>query len=218
MTDKRLLPAQAWARLEAGNRHWASGALEHPDQDAARRTQVAARQDPFATIVSCIDSRLPPETVFDQGIGDLFAVRTGAQTIDGLVTASVEYGPLENGTPLIVVMGHQRCGAVTAAVHAIKSGAHLPGHLDAIVARLRPAFHKATGTGPHDEVGAFPAGDADLGDLIDQVIRAQVLHVVHSLAHDGPLASLVAAGDLGIVGAYYDLDVGTVTRLQALGF
>ena len=130
MTDERLLPAQAWARLQAGNRHWASGTLEHPDQDAARRAVVADRQDPFATIVSCIDSRLPPETVFDQGIGDLFAVRTGAQTIDGLVTASVEYGPLENGTPLIVVMGHQRCGAVTAAVQAIqvwRSPARAPG-------------------------------------------------------------------------------------------
>jgi carbonic anhydrase len=218
MTDETLRPAQAWARLEAGNRNWASGRLEHPDQDAVRRAAVAARQDPFATIVSCIDSRLPPETVFDQGIGDLFAVRTGAQTIDGLVTASVEYGPLENGTPLIVVMGHERCGAVTAAVRAIQSGEHLPGHLDAIVARLRPAFHKATGTGPHNEASAFPSGEAGLAGLIDQVIRAQVLRVVHLLAHDGPLASLVAAGDLGIVGAYYDLGSGVVTRLQALGF
>lgn len=216
MTD-RLSPAEAWARLEAGNRHWASGRLEHPDQDAGRRVAVAARQDPFATIVSCIDSRLPPETVFDQGIGDLFAVRTGAQTIDGLVTASVEYGPLENGTPLIVVMGHERCGAVTAAVHAIQSGAHLPGHLDAIVARLRPAFHEATGTGPHNEADAFESASADLADLIDQVIRAQIQRVVHSLAHDGPLASLVAAGALGIVGAHYGLDTGLVTRLHALG-
>ena len=105
VSDLRLSPAQAWARLEAGNRHWAAGRLEHPDQDTDRRLRVAARQDPFATIVSCIDSRLPPETVFDQGIGDLFAVRTGPQTIDGLVTASIEYGPLENGTPLIVVLG-----------------------------------------------------------------------------------------------------------------
>ena len=204
MTDQRLSPAQAWARLEAGNRHWAAGRLEHPDQDAARRGAVAARQDPFATIVSCIDSRLPPETIFDQGIGDLFAVRTGAQTIDGLVTASIEYGPLENGTPLIVVMGHQRCGAVTAAVHAIQSGAHLPGHLDAIVQRLRPAYHLATGTTSEAE-------------LIDTVVRAQVFRVVNSLGRDGPLASLVARGDLAIVGAYYDLDSGLVTKLHALG-
>ena len=214
MTDERLSPAQAWARLEAGNRHWVTGRLEHPDEDAARRAAVAARQDPFATIVSCIDSRVPPETVFDQGIGDLFAVRTGAQTIDGLVTASIEYGPLENGTPLIVVMGHERCGAVTAAVHAIQSGAHLPGHLDTIVQRLRPAYHKATGTTLATERDVAP-GDA--AALIGQVIRAQTLRVVNSLAHDGPLADLVQAGALGIVGSCYDLDTGAVTKLHALG-
>lgn len=175
---------------------------------------MAARQDPFATIVSCIDSRLPPETIFDQGIGDLFAVRTGAQTIDGLVTASIEYGPLENGTPLIVVLGHERCGAITAAVHAIQSGAHLPGHLDAIVQHLRPAYHKATGTTHATEAAAT---EADAAALIDQVVRAQILRTVFSLAHDGPLAGLVSRGDLGIVGAYYDLDNGLVTRLHALG-
>lgn len=163
---------------------------------------MAVRQDPFATIVSCIDSRLPPETVFDQGIGDLFAVRTGAQTIDGLVTASIEYGPLESGTPLIVVMGHERCGAITAAVRAIQSGDRLPGHLNLIVERLRPAYNKA-GSGP--------------GDLIDRVVRAQIQRTVSALAHDGPLADLVSRGDLGIVGAYYDLDSGLVTCLEALG-
>lgn len=202
VSDPRLTPAQAWARLETGNRHWAAGHLEHPDQDAGRRRLVAARQDPFATIVSCIDSRLPPETVFDQGIGDLFAVRTGAQTIDGLVTASIEYGPLENGTPLIVVLGHERCGAVTAAVHAIRQGERLPGHLMAIVEHLRAAYRQA---------------DQNADDLIDQVVRAQIRRTVNTLAHDGPLAALVSAGGLGIAGAYYDLDTGLVTRLHAVG-
>ena len=210
-----MSPAKAWARLETGNRHWAAGQLEHPDQDTDRRLQVAARQDPFATIVSCIDSRVPPETIFDQGIGDLFAVRTGAQTIDGLVTASIEYGPLENGTPLIVVLGHERCGAVTAAVHAIQSGAHLPGHLDTIVAHLRPAYHKATGTTRATERDVALTEDAPA--LIGQVIRAQILRVVNSLAHDGPLAALVQVGALAIVGACYDLDTGAVTKLHALG-
>lgn len=207
----KLSPAEAWARLEAGNRHWAAGHLVHPDQDARRRGQVAARQDPFATIVSCIDSRLPPETVFDQGIGDLFAVRTGAQTLDGLVTASVEYGPLENGTPLIVVMGHMRCGAVTAAVHAIRDGKQLPGHLDAIVEQLRPPYEEAT-------AGA-PCTDGDhAADLIDRVTRAQILRTVSALADDGPLTALVDRGDLGIIGAYYDLDTGIVERLHTVGF
>jgi carbonic anhydrase len=202
VSDLKSSPAQAWARLESGNRHWAAGHLEHPDQDADRRQRVAAGQDPFATIVSCIDSRLPPEIIFDQGIGDLFAVRTGAQTIDGLVTASIEYGPLENGTPLIVVLGHARCGAITAAVKAIQDDESLPGHLDMIVQRLRPAY---------DDAGGNP------GDLIDQVVRAQVHRTVRALAHDGPLADLVARQSLGIVGAYYDLDSGVVTQLLAHG-
>jgi carbonic anhydrase len=217
VTDQRLSPPQAWARLEAGNRHWAEGHLAHPDQDVTRREQVAAGQDPFATIVSCIDSRVPPETVFDQGIGDLFAVRTGAHTIDGLVTASIEYGPLENGTPLIVVLGHQRCGAVTAAVQALRSGAHLRGHLDTIVKHVRPAYNDVAGT------GAVRDGDADGTsgeldpDLIDQVVRAQIMRTVSTLGHDGPLAALVRRGDLGIVGAYYNLGSGRVTRLHTLG-
>jgi carbonic anhydrase len=202
VSDLRLSPAQAWARLEDGNRRWAAGNLEHPDQDLERRKRLAAGQDPFATIVSCIDSRLPPETVFDQGIGDLFAVRTGAHTIDGLVTASIEYGPLENGTPLIVVMGHQRCGAITAAVQSIQSGERLPGHLSLIVERLRPAFNRA-GSGP--------------GDLIDRVVRAQIHRTVSALGHDGPLTDLVKRGDLAVIGAYYDLESGLVTCLEALG-
>jgi carbonic anhydrase len=188
VSDLRLSPAQALARLERGNQRWADGRPEHPDQDLDRRRQVAAGQDPFATIVSCIDSRLPPEIIFDQGIGDLFAVRTGAQTIDGLVTASIEYGPLENGTPLILVLG--------------QDSESLPGHLDTIVQQLRPAYDDASG---------------QPGDLIDQVVRAQIHRTVRTLAHDGPLADLVARQSLGIVGAYYDLDSGVATRLLAHG-
>lgn len=176
---------------------------------------MAQGQDPFATIVSCIDSRVPPETVFDQGIGDLFAVRTGAQTIDGLVTASIEFGPLESGTPLIVVMGHERCGAVTAAVHAIKTGTHLHGHMDAIVECVRPAYEQVTSE--HAPAEHAPAGTEEAA-LIDLVVRAQIERTVHSLAHDGPLQALVAVGTLGIVGAYYDLDTGIVTRLTTQGF
>jgi carbonic anhydrase len=230
--DQRLSPAEAWARLEAGNQRWAGGYPAHPGQDAARREQVAAGQHSFAAVVSCIDSRVPPETVFDQGVGDLFAVRTGGQTVDDLVLASIEYGPLENGTPLVVVLGHQRCGAISAAVHALRSGAQLPGHLDAIVGNLRPAYHAVAGTeavhgGGADgkDIGGNGAGGDGAGsshgeadqDLIDRVVRAQILRTVVALEDDGPLAALVRRGDLGIVGAYYELDTGRVTRLHALG-
>jgi carbonic anhydrase len=211
VSQQRLGPAEAWARLEAGNRRWAGGAPVRPNQDAETRRRVSERQDPFATIVSCIDSRVPAEVVFDQGLGDLFVVRTGAQTIDSLVTASIQFGPLANGTPLIVVVGHEHCGAVTAAVNAIRSGERLPGQLDEIVDSLRPAYHAATA-----DWGEAVGGGHD-HDLIDEVVRAQVLGTAATLADDGPLGALIASGDLAIVGAYYGLGDGRITRLHAIG-
>jgi carbonic anhydrase len=216
MSDARPTPAEAWARLEAGNQNWANGQLYHPDQDSARRAAVAMRQDPFATVVCCIDSRVPAELVFDQGIGTLFAVRTGAHAMDDVAAASTEYGPLVNGTPLIVVMGHKRCGAVTAAVNAIRGGERLPGHLDALVERLRPAFHAATGAKWATERSVVADGEAAEAELIDRVVRAQIVRTVRSLAF-GPLEELVLRGALGIVGVYYDLDSGLVSRLESVG-
>ncbi|WP_433338752.1 carbonic anhydrase [Spirillospora sp. CA-294931] len=204
--NETLTPAQAWDRLAEGNRHWAGGRLRHPDQSERRRREVAGRQKPFATVVTCIDSRVPPETVFDQGVGDLFAVRTGAQTLDGLVTGSVEYGPLESGTPLVVVLGHQRCGAVAAAVKALSGGHHEkpPGQLGKIVDALRPAFEQA-----RRQSGG--------GDLAERTVRAQILRSTGELAADPALAERVKRGSLALVGAYYSLDTGKVTPLSAHG-
>jgi len=120
---------------------------------------------------------------------------------DALVTASIEYGPLENATPLIVVLGHAQCGAVAAAVRAIQGGGHLPGHLDAVVERLRRAYLKASSaTGPDR-----PGGQGS--DPWDRLVPGP----------GRPAHRPVNRGDLGIVGAYYDLDTGLVTRLHALG-
>lgn len=198
-----LTPAQAWSRLQRGNRKWVSGRLKHPDQSLERRQEVALAQHPFAVVVSCIDSRLPPETVFDQGIGDLFVMRTGAQTIDGLVTGSIEYGPVEHATPLIVVLGHQRCGAVKATVESIEHKHPLPPHLNAIVDSIKPAYEQARRKG---------------GDILDQTIRAQTLRTVATLAADPALSPNIGKGTLGIVGAYYSLDSGQVSVLQITGF
>lgn len=196
--DVVLDPAQAWARLAEGNRRWAAGRPVHPHSSADRRHRVAPAQKPFAVVVSCIDSRVPPETVFDQGIGDLFAVRTGGAALDDLVTASVEYGPIEAGTPLIVVLGHERCGAVTAAVRALRDGEAPPGHLGHLVRSLRPAYEAARGLG---------------GDLVAETIRAQVLRTTKLLAADTALAPMIAAGRLDVMGALYALDSGEIMRL-----
>src|SRR5882724_4799935 len=124
-------PATAAAALRLlmeGNKRWVRGRARHPHQSVAWREEVAPHQDPFATVVSCIDSRVPPELVFDRGLSDMFVIRTGAQTLDDrVVLGSVEFGP--NAYPsarLIFVLGHARCGAVTAAIPAIQTGQPAP--------------------------------------------------------------------------------------------
>lgn len=192
-------PAEAWRLLVEGNRRWVRGRLEHPNTDLARRRQVAAGQHPFATVISCIDSRLPPEFVFDRGVGDLFVVRTGAETVCDVVTGSLEYGPVEDHTPLIVVLGHQRCGAITAAEHALSTGHPLPGSLQAIATSLRAAYDAARGR--------------RAGDLIDEMVRQQVYHDIAALRADQQLAPMIASNTLAVVGAYYSLDTGRVDPL-----
>lgn len=131
-------PAAAFARLMDGNKRWVSGDLQHPDRDPDRRQLVAQTQEPFGSILACIDSRVPPELLFDTGLGDLYVMRTGGEAVGPVVTGSVEYGPMTSGTPLIVVLGHQRCGAIEAAYKSIRDGKPLPGNLEAIAKALRP--------------------------------------------------------------------------------
>ncbi|WP_026411565.1 carbonic anhydrase [Actinomadura oligospora] len=197
-----LTPAQAWRRLARGNHAWATGARTCPDEDLPLRHELAHEQHPFAVVVSCIDSRVPPETVFDQGLGSMFVVRTGAQTVDGLVTGSIEYGPVEHATPLIVVMGHQRCGAVKATVESIEHHHPLPPHLNAVVDSIRPAYERARRHG---------------GDVVDRTIRIQTLRTVAALAVDPVLVPKIDKGVLGLVAAYYSLDTGRVSVLRTVG-
>jgi carbonic anhydrase len=190
-------PHEALRLLMQGNQRWASGKLEHPHQSAARRRTVAEHQDPFATVVSCIDSRVPPEIIFDRGIGDLFVIRTGAQALDNhVVLGSIEFGP--NGydsARLIFVLGHQRCGAVIAAISAIESGEPAPGHIQAVVNALRPAYRAAAG---------------QPGDLVENMVRAQVRLTVRRLKEDELISELIAKHGLLVVGGRYDLDSGRV--------
>ena len=119
----------ALARLLAGNHRYVSGTVAHPNQTAGRRRAVAGSQHPFATILGCADSRVPPEVVFDQGLGDLFVVRVAGNIADPAAVASIEYSAEHLGVGLIVVVGHSRCGAVDAAV----KGGEAPGHLSVLV-------------------------------------------------------------------------------------
>jgi carbonic anhydrase len=187
----------ALAALIEGNRRFATGAVEHPRQDARRREEVLEKgQYPFAAIVACSDSRVSPELVFDQGLGDLFVVRTAGNLIDDLGIASLEYAADHLDVPLIVVMGHSRCGAVTAAVEREKPS----GRLSVIHAALAPAVERAK---------ACP------GDVVDAAARENVKSLVAMLERrKGILKDLVERGALRIVGAFYDIERGFVEFIR----
>lgn len=190
-------PQGALKQLLEGNQRWVHGQLEHPHQTIARRLEVAPHQDPIAAIFSCIDSRVPPEIVFDCGVGDIFVIRTGAQALDeGVVLGSIEFGP--NGYPssrLMIVLGHERCGAIIAAIESIQSGVPAPGHIGAVVDALRPAYDVAV---------------REPGDLVENMVRAQVKLTVAELKRDPLLAELIKDEGLLIVGGRYGLQTGLV--------
>ncbi|WP_204357762.1 MULTISPECIES: carbonic anhydrase [unclassified Streptomyces] len=192
-------PEAAYSRLMEGNKRWVSGSLKHPDRDPDRRRLVAEAQDPFGVILACIDSRVPPELLFDTGLGDLFVLRTGGQAVGPVVTGSVEFGPMTAGTPLILVLGHQRCGAIASAYKALQDGTSLPGNLLAIQNALVPAYDLTV-----KDPGADP---------VDTMIRNQVKVTADELRANADLAPLVRKGSLGVVGAYYSLDTGQVEVL-----
>lgn len=183
------------ARLMAGNRRHAAGTLAHPNQSVKRRTTVARKQQPFAAILGCADSRVPPEVVFDQGLGDLFVVRVAGNVADNHAIGSLEYAASVLEVPLLMVLGHSRCGAVDAALKT-PPGTQLSAGLGSLVEAIRPA--------------ALPAKDRP-GDALDNAVRANVAHVVAQLQGVQPtLAGLAGQGKLKIVGGHYDLQTGVV--------
>jgi carbonic anhydrase len=186
---------EALQKLMEGNQRYLSEKFVTDRYIGARRTEVAKAQHPVAVILSCSDSRVPPEILFNQGIGDLFVVRTAGHVADDDAVGSIEYAVEHLGVRLIMVLGHERCGAVTAAV----KGGEVPGHIGHLVEAIKPAVEKARGK--H-------------GDLLDNAIRENVRMVAENLATSKPiLAELFESGELKIVGAYYDLDTGTVSMI-----
>jgi len=193
--DKPPAAADVLAELKAGNEHHATKHYQHPHQTAARQRELTTTQHPHATILSCADSRVAPEIVFDQGLGDLFDVRVAGNIAGDAEIASIEYAADHLGVPVLVVLGHQRCGAVTAAAEPGEA----PGHLPVLIAAIRPAVEQARG---------MP------GDTIDNAVRINVENVVRQLTGSQPvLAGLTAAGRLQVVGAVYSLDTGKIEWL-----
>lgn len=195
-----LTPDQALQKLRDGNDRFV--ALKgDPNVSNERRVSVAAGQHPFAGVIGCIDSRVPPELVFDRGLGDLFVGRVGAAIADDSQIGGMEFGVLEFGMPLLVVLGHERCGAVTAAVEAMEKGDTPPGQIGSIVSPIIPA------------VEAAKANPADPVNLVEQSVRESMKISVAALRRSPVLSGLISAGKLKVVGARYDLDTGRVDFL-----
>lgn len=188
-----LTPQQALETLLAGNQRFVQQKRQYPHQNSARLLEVAQSQHPFATILSCADSRVPAEMLFDQGIGDLFDIRVAGNVVTPEVLGSLEYAAVLLKCPLIMVLGHERCGAVTAAVQ----GEPLPGKIGTFVAAIAPAL---------------AADKAKQGDPVEAGVLANVRYQTEQVIQQSPLlAERVQAEQLKVVGARYDLDTGKVT-------
>jgi carbonic anhydrase len=193
----KVSPDEALERLMQGNARFVSGHLTHagPEEIAEARSSVSKGQSPFAVIVGCSDSRVGPEIVFDQGLGDLFVVRTAGEVVDSAALGSVEYAVEHLGSSLIVVLGHESCGAVAAAVAEAKA----PGHIAAVLEAIEPAVKQTKG---------------NPGDPVENAVRAQALDVAKQLQGAEPILSeRVQSGKLKIVAARYDLSTGKVELL-----
>ncbi len=189
----QVTPAQALQWLKEGNLRFAHGKTAKPHQDINRIKEVAQQQNPFATIVGCSDSRVPNEIIFDQGLGDLFIIRTAGQVSTFASWGSIEFAEEILGTNLIVVLGHTKCGAVTAAVNLPE----VPGHIVTLINAIKPAVEKAREKSPNH--------------LVNESIRENVRMQVQQLKSLEPvLAKKVREGSLLIIGAVYDLNTGLV--------
>jgi carbonic anhydrase len=218
-------PTDAISRLKEGNARFTAGNLQHPhesneerayiaknsyenpggislgmtsEQATKRRGELIKSQHPFAIILSCSDSRVPPELVFDEGLGDLFIIRVAGNVLNDEGLGSIEYGVEVLGARLILVLGHQSCGAVDAAMKTVAAKGKAPGHIQSLVTAIKPV------------VDSTPKGD------LETTIKANVKHVVDALRSSTPiLKARVDSGDVQVIGGYYTLDIGAVTFLEA---
>jgi carbonic anhydrase len=197
-TPTSLTPEQAVKRLAAGNRRFVNDNLKHPRRDSRRRIAVAEGQAPFAVVLGCADSRVPPEVVYDEGLGNLFVVRIAGNTaVDAFVLGSVEYGTAELGAVAIVVLGHESCGAVKAAIDVAQNGTELPGDIGAFVAPIVPIAEELIPKTPKNK-------------LVEAVTLANIRNAVSNLQQNELLSQSISAGKLEVIGGEYQTKTGKV--------
>ncbi|WP_145911013.1 carbonic anhydrase [Kitasatospora viridis] len=203
MNGDRMTPRAALDLLMAGNQRFISGGPEHPNQDAARRAAIAPEQNPFAVLFGCSDSRLAAEIIFDRGLGDLFVIRTAGHVMGPEVLGSVEYGVDLLGAPLVVVLGHDACGAVAATRTAVAEGTSAGGYVRDVIEKVTPSV-----------LAARAAGYTDNSDYID-------VHIQHTvdllLERSRVVAEAVAAGRTAVVGLSYRLADGAAHLVTTRG-
>jgi carbonic anhydrase len=196
-------PVAAWKTLKEGNERFVAGKPEHPSQSVEHRASLAAGQKPTAVIFGCADSRVAAELIFDQGLGDAFVVRTAGQAMDSAVLGSIEFAVTVLGVPLIVVLGHDSCGAVKAALAAIEDGAIPGGFVRDVVERVAPSILM---------------GRRDGLSRVDQFEERHVRETVAQLlSRSTAIAERVAAGTLAVAGLAYHLADGRAVLLNHVG-
>lgn len=190
-------PGEVLRSLAEGNQRFVEGHETDPHCDRSWREHLKAGQHPVATILSCSDSRVPPELIFDQGFGDLFVIRLAGNVVDDDVEGSAEYGVLHAGTSVILVLGHENCGAVQAA---LSDCSQEPEQIRTLVGHITPCL---------PTVQALPA-ESRVAAAVDENVKQSV----RTLRHLPVLAKLLEEGKLRVEGAVYDLDTGVVRMLE----
>lgn len=195
VAKENMTPEQALQALMKGNQRFVSEKIENPRRNMARLTEVAKSQKPFAAILGCADSRVPSEILFDQGFGDLFVCRIAGNVATPEEIGSLEFGTLVLGAKVIMVMGHERCGAVDATI----KGAQVPGQIASLLDAIRPAIKNS---------------ESQTGDRLENAIKANALYQVEQLKKSPVISELIQNKKLTVVGGYYDLDTGRVTLVS----
>lgn len=198
-----LTPALAWRRLREGNERFVTGQSSHPNQDASRRSSLVENQHPFAVIFGCSDSRLAAEIIFDLGLGDVFVVRTAGQVIDDAVLGSLEYSVSQLAVPLIVVLGHDSCGAVSATKTAVETGKMPTGFIRDLVERITPSVLTSIRNDQHE-----------VNDMVVEHVKQTSQRLVDS---SRVISTAVETGRVAVIGLSYSLAEGRAQFISGVG-
>jgi carbonic anhydrase len=195
VAQENTTPDQALQALMQGNQRFVNGTLENPRRNMTRLAEISKSQKPFAAILGCADSRVPSEIIFDQGFGDLFICRVAGNLATPEEIGSLEFGSLVLGSKVIMVIGHEKCGAVDATI----KGAQVPGQIASLLDAIRPALRRSEGR---------------TGDRLENAVKANVLYQIEKLKASPVISQLIEEGKVKVVGGYYDLDSGAVSMVS----